>query len=91
MIYSIKESRKITERLLPRLKRHGIKPYLVQEIESHGPHPGQEYAVFILNTKSHGLITVSPRAIYEIDTESDWWKTEKDGAERIPCVYRGDF
>ena len=52
--------------------------------ESHGPHPGMPYIVYVLyvkeirNPKMQCWVSVSPRAIHQIDDSCDWWKTDPE-------------
>lgn len=68
-----------------KLRPFGLKPYLSEEWEIHGPHQGMNYQVYVGYAwgrfgKLHvtQCVSITPQGIYEIDDPSDWWKTYED-------------
>ncbi|MFB3764847.1 MAG: hypothetical protein ACE14P_06310 [Methanotrichaceae archaeon] len=59
------------------LSRRGLKPDLSEEWTIHGPHQNMDYPVLIGwahdGKDNWHLVAVYPRAVYEIEDESNWW------------------
>jgi len=68
------------------LGRRGLKPDLDSGWEVYGPHRDMNYQMYVGyaydETGEYFCVAIYPRAVYEIDDPSDWWKVKPE--DRIP-------
>jgi len=83
-VLDVSEEKEIVRFITGSLARRGLKPDFNADWEVHGPHKGMEFQVYIGYTKDGLCVAIYPRAVYEIDDSSDWWKAYPDS--RIPVL-----
>ncbi len=74
-------------RITSALTRRGWLPDLKSDWEIHGPRPDMDYEVYVGTAidadGEDRYVAIYPKAIYEIDKPSDWWKKNED--MRVYC------
>jgi len=84
-IINLDEDKEIVRYIRRSLARRGLKPDFEEDWEVHGPHRDMNYQVYIGyagNDHWYGCVAIYPRAVYEIDRPSDWWRAYPEN--RIP-------
>ncbi len=68
------------QKITAALRRRGMKPDTEEDWEVHGPHESFNYQVYVGyaisqdDPEESALVAIYPRAVYEIEDRSDWYK-----------------
>jgi len=98
-ILDFNEDKKIKKCIERRLKSRGLILDESEEWDIHGPHPEMDYQVYIgrvVYDDQHRsgragfrtYVVIYPRAVYEIDSPSDWYRVEPEN--RIAVLDEND-